>query len=50
VPVCDACAARLADGVVVGSAFVERLGRDGPAAAVDWMRTLRDALDAAESV
>ncbi len=43
-------AARLADGVVVGSAFVERLGRDGPAAAVDWMRTLRDALDAAESV
>ena len=43
-------AARLADGVVVGSAFVERLGRDGPAAAVGWMRTLRDALDAAESV
>lgn len=38
-------AAGLADGVVVGSAFVERLGRDGPAAAVAWMRSLRDALD-----
>ena len=43
-------AARLADGVVVGSAFVERLGRDGPAAAVGWMRTLRDALDRPASV
>jgi tryptophan synthase alpha chain len=43
-------AAGLADGVVVGSAFVERLGRDGPAAAVGWMRTLRDALDRPESV
>lgn len=43
-------AARLADGVVVGSAFVERIGRDGPAAAVGWMRTLRDALDASASV
>ena len=43
-------AAGLADGVVVGSAFVERLGRDGPAAAVDWMRTLRDALDQPASV
>jgi tryptophan synthase alpha chain len=43
-------AARLADGVVVGSAFVERLGRDGPASAVRWMRTLRDALDAPASV
>ncbi|HEY7472763.1 MAG TPA: tryptophan synthase subunit alpha [Gemmatimonadota bacterium] len=38
-------AARLADGVVVGSAFVERLGRDGPRAALAWMRSLRDALD-----
>jgi tryptophan synthase alpha chain len=38
-------AARLADGVVVGSAFVERLGRDGPRGAVAWMRSLRDALD-----
>ena len=43
-------AAALADGVVVGSAFVERLGREGPAAAVEWMRTLRDALDATASV
>lgn len=43
-------AAGLADGVVVGSAFVERLGRDGPEAAVGWMRTLRDALDRPASV
>jgi tryptophan synthase alpha chain len=43
-------AAALADGVVVGSAFVERLGREGTAAAVEWMRTLRDALDGAASV
>lgn len=39
-------AARAADGVVVGSAFVERLGRDGPQVAVAWMRSLREALDA----
>jgi tryptophan synthase alpha chain len=38
-------AAGLADGVVVGSAFVERLGRDGPRAALVWMRSLRNALD-----
>ena len=38
-------AAGLADGVVVGSAFVERLGRDGPSAAIEWMRSMRDALD-----
>lgn len=43
-------AARLADGVVVGSAFVERLGRDGTASAVGWMRSLREALDAGASV
>ena len=43
-------AARLADGVVVGSAFVERLGRDGPASAVGWLRSLREALDASGSV
>jgi tryptophan synthase alpha chain len=43
-------AARLADGVVVGSAFVERLGRDGPHGAVAWMRSLRDALDDAGAV
>jgi tryptophan synthase alpha chain len=40
-------AARVADGVVVGSAFVERLGRDGPSAAVAWMRSIRRAIDAA---
>jgi tryptophan synthase alpha chain len=38
--------ARMADGVVVGSAFVERLGRDGAAAAVAWMRSIREAIDA----
>jgi len=43
-------AARLADGVVVGSAFVERLGRHGPRAAIAWIRTLRDALDDAGAV
>lgn len=43
-------AAALADGVVIGSAFVERLGRDGPAAAVEWMRSLREALDGPASV
>ncbi|HET6361566.1 MAG TPA: tryptophan synthase subunit alpha [Gemmatimonadota bacterium] len=43
-------AAALADGVVVGSAFVERLGRDGPASATGWIRTLRDALDEPASV
>jgi tryptophan synthase alpha chain len=43
-------AARLADGVVVGSAFVDRLERDGPRGAVAWMRSLRDALDAAGAV
>ena len=43
-------AAALADGVVVGSAFVERLSREGPAGAVEWMRTLRHALDRPASV
>ena len=38
-------AVRLADGVVVGSAFVERLERDGPRLALAWIRALRDALD-----
>jgi tryptophan synthase alpha subunit len=36
----------MADGVDVGSAFVERLGRDGAAAAVAWMRSIREAIDA----
>jgi tryptophan synthase alpha chain len=40
-------AARVADGVVVGSAFVDRLGREGPRAALAWMRSLRKALDGA---
>ncbi|MGH7557873.1 MAG: tryptophan synthase subunit alpha [Gemmatimonadota bacterium] len=39
-------AAAVGDGIVVGSAFVERLGRDGVEAAVEWVGTLRRALDA----
>jgi len=39
--------ARLADGVVVGSALVERLGREGPAAAGAFLASLRAALDQA---
>lgn len=37
--------AQLADGVVVGSAFVERLGREGPERAVAWFAAMRSALD-----
>lgn len=37
--------AGMADGIVVGSGFVERLGRDGPVAAAGWMRELRETLD-----
>jgi tryptophan synthase alpha chain len=37
--------ARLADGVVVGSALVDVLGRDGPAAAGRFLASLRAALD-----
>lgn len=40
-------AARCADGVVVGSAFVERLGALGSAAALTWLGTLRAAMDRA---
>jgi len=36
---------RMADGVVVGSALVEILGRDGVAAARSFLDALRDALD-----
>jgi len=36
---------RMADGVVVGSALVEILGRDGVAAARSFLDSLRDALD-----
>jgi tryptophan synthase alpha chain len=39
-------AARVADGVVVGSAFVDRIEREGPAAALAWMRSIRAAIDA----
>lgn len=38
-------AAEIADGVVVGSALVERLGKEGPQAAADWLAELRAALD-----
>lgn len=37
--------AEAADGVVVGTALVERLERDGPAAAAEWVAGLRAALD-----
>jgi tryptophan synthase alpha chain len=36
---------RMADGVVVGSALVEILGRDGVGAARRFLGALRDALD-----
>ena len=38
--------ARLADGVVIGSAVVSRMARGGAAAALEWLRTVRAALDA----
>ena len=41
--------ARLADGVVVGSALVDRLEREGPAGAEDFLRGLRAALDEGEA-
>ncbi|HET7599739.1 MAG TPA: tryptophan synthase subunit alpha [Gemmatimonadales bacterium] len=40
----------LADGVVVGSALVDVLGRDGVAAAAAFLRGLRGAVDAGEPV
>ena len=43
-----ASVAHLADGVVVGSALVETLGRDGPAAAGRMLAGLRAALDQAD--
>jgi tryptophan synthase alpha chain len=39
--------ASLADGVVIGSALVDTLGRNGVAAAADFMATMRTAVDAA---
>lgn len=38
-------AAAVGDGIVVGSAFVERLGRNGVDAALEWLGSLRRALD-----
>jgi len=40
-----AAAARLADGIVIGSAVVARMGRGGAAAALAWLRKVRRALD-----
>lgn len=40
-------AAGAADGIVVGSAFVQRLERDGVEPAVEWIAGLRRAIDAA---
>ena len=37
--------AKLADGVVVGSALVDVLGREGVAGAGAFLRSLREALD-----
>jgi tryptophan synthase alpha chain len=42
--------ARLADGVVVGSALVDALGRDGVAGATRFLRELRAGLDPAPAV
>lgn len=39
-------AAAVGDGIVVGSAFVERLGNDGVEPALEWLASLRRALDA----
>jgi tryptophan synthase alpha chain len=44
-PAQAATVAGLADGVVVGSALVERLGKEGPAAAAAFLASLRAALD-----
>jgi tryptophan synthase alpha chain len=40
---------RMADGVVVGSALVEILGRDGVGAARSFLGALRDALDGGDA-
>ena len=46
-PAQAAAVARLADGVVVGSALVDELGRNGVAAAGRFLASLRSALDSA---
>jgi tryptophan synthase alpha chain len=43
-----AAAARLADGVVVGSALVDTLSREGPAGVARLLVTLRQAIDQAD--
>jgi tryptophan synthase alpha chain len=40
--------AKMADGVVVGSALVEILGRDGVGAAGSFLKALRDAIDSGD--
>lgn len=42
--------ARIADGVVVGSALVDTLGSSGVEGAARFLRVLRDAVDTAEAV
>ncbi|MGH7519212.1 MAG: tryptophan synthase subunit alpha, partial [Gemmatimonadales bacterium] len=42
--------ARLADGVVVGSALVDALGARGVSGAAAFLRDLRDAVDEVEAV
>jgi len=46
-PAQAAAVARLADGVVVGSALVDELGNNGVAAAGSFLAGLRSALDSA---
>jgi tryptophan synthase alpha chain len=48
-PAQAAAVARLADGVVVGSALVERLDRAGAAQGLAWLAELRRAMDGARS-
>jgi tryptophan synthase alpha chain len=48
-PAQAATVARLADGVVVGSALVDTLGAQGVGAAADFLRGLREAMDGVEA-
>jgi tryptophan synthase alpha chain len=48
-PAQAATVARLADGVVVGSALVDALGRHGVRGAAEFLRGLREAVDAVEA-
>jgi tryptophan synthase alpha chain len=49
-PAQAAMVARMADGVVVGSALVDALGRDGVAGARRFLEALRTGLDAPAGV